>query len=192
MTVSRAAQAWRAAADTPSASTSAAPEDERVAIVRAQGGDRAAFETIYRRYARTVFGILLARVRRPEAEDLVQDVFVIALQRLSALRDPAALPGWLASIARHRAIDYLRRSPQTTELPDGLTDGSGDRTEAAAALDAIRALPDAYRETLMLRLVEGMTGPEIAARTGLTQGSVRVNLHRGMRLLRQRLEGRSA
>ena len=49
---------------------------------------------------------------------------------------------------------------------------------AAAILDAIRALPDAYRETLILRLVEGMTGPEIAARTGLTHGSVRVNLHR--------------
>ena len=51
-------------------------------------------------------------------------------------------------------------------------------------LDAVRSLPDAYRETLILRLVEGMTGPEIAARTGLTEGSVRVNLHRGMKLLR--------
>ena len=55
-------------------------------------------------------------------------------------------------------------------------------------LDAIRALPDAYRETLILRLVEGMTGPEIAARTGLTHGSVRVNLHRGMQQLRAKLE----
>jgi RNA polymerase sigma-70 factor (ECF subfamily) len=44
----------------------------------------------------------------------------------------------------------------------------------------------------MLRLVEGMTGPEIALRTGLTEGSVRVNLHRGMKLLRERLDGRSA
>jgi RNA polymerase sigma-70 factor, ECF subfamily len=48
-------------------------------------------------------------------------------------------------------------------------------------------LPEAYRETLVLRLVEGMTGPEIAARTGLTAASVRVNLHRGMKLLRERL-----
>ena len=48
----------------------------------------------------------------------------------------------------------------------------------------IRSLPDAYRETLTLRLVEGMTGPEIAACTGLTEGSVRVNLHRGMKQLR--------
>ena len=50
-------------------------------------------------------------------------------------------------------------------------------------LDIVRSLPDAYRETLVLRLVEGMTGPEIATRTGLTPASVRVNLHRGMKLL---------
>ena len=56
-----------------------------------------------------------------------------------------------------------------------------------AALDTIKALPEAYRETLILRLVEGMTGPEIAQRTGLSPGSVRVNLHRGMKLLRDRL-----
>ena len=55
---------------------------------------------------------------------------------------------------------------------------------AIAILDAIRSLPDAYRETLILRLVEGLTGPEIAARTGMTHGSVRVNLHRGMEQLR--------
>ena len=52
----------------------------------------------------------------------------------------------------------------------------------------IRSLPEAYRETLVLRLVEGMTGPEIAERTGLTAASVRVNLHRGMKMLREQLE----
>ena len=58
-------------------------------------------------------------------------------------------------------------------------------------LETIRQLPDAYRETLILRLVEGMTGPEIAVRTGLTAASVRVNLHRGMKLLREKLGARS-
>jgi len=56
-------------------------------------------------------------------------------------------------------------------------------------LETIRSLPKAYRETLLLRFVEGMTGPEIAARTGLTHGSVRVNLHRGMQQLRAKLTG---
>ena len=52
----------------------------------------------------------------------------------------------------------------------------------------IRSLPAAYRETLVLRLVEGMTGQEIADRTGLTPASVRVNLHRGMKRLRDALD----
>ena len=64
--------------------------------------------------------------------------------------------------------------------------------EALEVMDTIRAMPDAYRETLILRLVEGLTGPEIAEQTGLTADSVRVNLHRGMKLLREKLEGRSA
>jgi RNA polymerase sigma-70 factor, ECF subfamily len=59
--------------------------------------------------------------------------------------------------------------------------------EAAAAVAAIQELPEAYRETLALRLIAGMSGPEIAAATGLTPDSVRVNLHRGFRLLRSRL-----
>ena len=56
-------------------------------------------------------------------------------------------------------------------------------------LEAIEALPMAYRETLLMRLVEGMTGPEIAEATGLTPESVRVNLCRGMKLLKERLGG---
>ena len=55
-------------------------------------------------------------------------------------------------------------------------------------LAVIQSLPAAYRETLVLRLVEGMTGEEIAEQTGLTSGSVRVNLHRGMKRLREALE----
>ena len=66
-----------------------------------------------------------------------------------------------------------------------------DRLQAMAILDAVRSLPGAYRETLILRLVEGMTGVEIADRTGLTPASVRVNLHRGMKLLRERMESRT-
>ena len=172
-------------------------------IRAAQGGDRLAFGELYAAYARAVHGIVLSRVPRADVDDLVQDVFVIAMQRVGTLRDPASFGGWLAAIARNRATDYLRRIPPTNELTDEVlsdepdnsrgfsvrTASAPDRLEALAVLAAIRALPDAYRETLVLRLVEGMTGPEIAVRTGLTEGSVRVNLHRGMKLLRARLGG---
>jgi len=136
---------------------------------------------------RLVHGILLTRVPHAEVDDLVQDVFLQAMRHLSALRSPSAFGGWLATIARRRAQDHFRRSRATTELPNDLRGPNAPSHEAGVALAAIRALPEAYRETLILRLVEGMSGPEISARTGLTPGSVRVNLHRGMALLRKAL-----
>jgi RNA polymerase sigma-70 factor (ECF subfamily) len=156
-------------------------------VVAAQRGDRDAFGLLYERFAPMVHGVLLARVPYGEADDLLQDVFLVALQRLHALRTPAAFAGWLAAIARNRATDH-HRAIQTMPLPEGLSavDGAPD-AEAHAILAAIRTLPEAYRETLTLRLVEGMTGPEIAAKTGLTAASVRVNLHRGMKQLRAKL-----
>jgi RNA polymerase sigma-70 factor (ECF subfamily) len=135
-----------------------------------------------------VHGVLLARVPRGQVEDLVQDVFLQALKRLGSLREPERFGGWLAMIARNRATDFHRRGRDTVELTEDLPGPApAPQAEAIAALDALRALPETYRETLVLRLVEGMTGPEIAARTGMTEGSVRVNLHRGMKLLRARL-----
>ncbi|HEV8130777.1 MAG TPA: sigma-70 family RNA polymerase sigma factor [Acidobacteriota bacterium] len=165
--------------------------EETVLVGAARDGDRVAFGRLYDRYARMVHGILLARVPRCEVDDLVQDVFLQALRRLHTLRDSAAFGPWLAMITRNRANDFYRRSKEgSEELSEDLAEPQSDRTETLAALAVIRSLPDAYRETLILRLVEGMTGPEIAARTGLKATSVRVNLHRGMKQLRERLESR--
>jgi RNA polymerase sigma-70 factor, ECF subfamily len=166
-----------------------AAEDGRL-VRSARSGDESAFALLYERYGRIVHGLLLARVSRDEVEDLVQDVFLTAWRRLDDLRDPAAFGGWIAMIARNRATDAHRRAAEFVELPTDLAGrgGPSEDMEAHAALDAIRALPEAYRDTLMLRLVEGLTGPEIAERTGLTPASVRVNLHRGMKLLRGKLD----
>jgi len=162
-------------------------------VAAARDGDHAAFQTLYRNYARMVHGILLARVPHHAVEDLVQDVFLQAYRELPRLLDPAAVGGWLAAIARNFARDHFRRMRETAELTDehAAPGNPGAAAEAAAVLAMVRELPDAYRETLILRLVEGMTGPEISERTGLSPGSVRVNLHRGMKLLRERLERRS-
>jgi len=160
-------------------------------LVRAsRAGDPGAFATLYERYARVIHGVLLARAPRADVEDLVQDVFLAAWNRLDSLRDPAAFGGWLSMIARNRATDFHRQTIDAVELPEDLSapEASSSRAEALAVLDVIRTLPPAYRETLVLRLVEGLTGPEIAERTGLTPASVRVNLHRGMVLLRAKLE----
>jgi RNA polymerase sigma-70 factor (ECF subfamily) len=170
-----------------------AAENVPALAAAARAGDQAAFAELYRTHVRMVHGVLLARVPRTDVDDLAQDVFLSAWRRIQSLREPAAFPGWLASIARNQATDHLRsRTRETIELSDDVAPAAPDDQLARSVLDAVRSLPDAYRETLVLRLVEGMTGPEIALRTGLTEGSVRVNLHRGMKLLRARLEGRAA
>jgi RNA polymerase sigma-70 factor (ECF subfamily) len=156
----------------------------------ARDGDRAAFGRLYDRFSPMVHGVLLARVPRSDVDDLVHDVFLQAMRRLASLRDPEAFGPWLAAIARNRARDHWRRADDAVPLPDEVPGPPHPEGEALVVLAAIRRLPEAYRETLVLRLVEGMTGPEIAERTGLTPGSVRVNLHRGLAMLREAL-GRS-
>jgi RNA polymerase sigma-70 factor (ECF subfamily) len=160
-------------------------------VSAAAEGDRAAFGELYVRYARMVHGILLARVPPGEAEDLVQEVFLSAMKQLRGLRTASAFRGWLSTIARNRAMDYFRASRQTTSLEtvEPVAPRAAEQ-DAFLVLSQIRSLPEAYRETLILRLVEGMTGPEIAAQTGLTHESVRVNLCRGMKMLRELLEAK--
>jgi RNA polymerase sigma-70 factor, ECF subfamily len=169
-------------------------EDVAALVDEARNGNRSAFGRLYQLHAGLVHGILLARVPRLEVDDLVQEVFLAALRQLRALHNTSAFGAWVAAIARNRASDFHRKSKGAQTLPpepDSRIGGSQAndlaRAEALEALAAIRTLPDAYRETLVLRLVEGMTGPEIASRTGLTPESVRVNLHRGMKLLREAL-----
>src|SRR6266404_1043618 len=157
-------------------------------VAAAREGDRGAFGALYQRYARMVHGILLVRVPIGDVEDLVQDVFVRAMRQVHTLRDVKCFGAWLATVARNRANDYHRTSVElvefTEEVPDGVVRGGsgGAGDDGAAILGVIRGLPEAYRETLILRLVEGLTGPEIAERTGLTAGSVGGNLHRGMEM----------
>lgn len=175
----------------------AAPEvsaevDYSRCVTEAATGDRAAFEHLYRRFAPMVHGVLLARVPLQETHDLLQEVFVAAFQGLPELRDPKAFGPWVAAIARNKAADYHRGASAVLELPADLQAPDASRhTEVREVMAAVRSLPETYRETLVLRFVEGLTGPEIAARTGLAPDSVRVNLHRGVKLLKKRLGIRS-
>lgn len=162
-------------------------EPSRADLDAARRGDRLAFARLFEGFAPMVHGVLIAHGPSSEVDDLMQDVFLTALERLSSM-DSERVGPWLAAIARNRMIDSLRRRARLVAMPteeQGATDP--ERAEANQVLAIIRTMPDTYRETLVLKLVEGLSGKEIAEQTGLTPDSVRVNLHRGMRMLRERL-----
>lgn len=166
----------------------AASADLRDHVIAARRGDAAAFGRLHALHGRMVHAIVLRRAPAEEAADLVQDIFLKAWRTLPSLDDPDAFTAWLGQIARNRTTDFFRTRHEHAALPSGLGRAPPPVDEAREILEKIRGLPEAYAETLIMRLVEGMTGPEIAAATGKTEGSVRVNLHRGMALLRERLE----
>jgi len=155
----------------------------------ARAGSQAAFAWLHRRFVPLVYSIHLGMGPPAQAEELTQDTFEKAFAQLPQLRDGSRFGAWIAAIAR-RNLPGPRQPVATTEQIEAMpceSPGPDDRAEAERVLRTIRSLPEAYRETLTLRLVEGMSGPEIAALTGLTPPSVRVNLHRGMARLRAAL-----
>lgn len=157
---------------------------------RARDGDRRAFTALWFRHERAARAILLSMVPAQEADDLVQDVATRAWEHIADLHEPAAFGAWLSEIARNvgRRARARRRKVRTTPLELAPEPPAAPSAEVGAEADeilaAIRKLPECYAETLLLRLVLGMSGPEIAAQLGMTSGSVRVNLCRGMKRLR--------
>ena len=159
-------------------------------VAAARRGDHEAFTALHGHFGKLVHAIVIARVGAADAPDLVQDVFLLVFQKLSSLEDDQAFPAWLSQLARNRASRHLRDAHPSEPLDDAPHQAAPDRSgapDARKVLLALQQLPEAYAETLAMRLIEGMTGPEIAERAGLTPGSVRVNLHRGMALLREKL-----
>ncbi|MFL5606087.1 MAG: RNA polymerase sigma factor [Gemmatimonadaceae bacterium] len=173
----------------PSTATSTGAQDTADLVIAARAGDRTAFGLLYERYARLVHGVLLASAHRDDVQDLLQDVFFRALRQLHTLREPAAFGGWIATLARNEARMHHRSTRPTEELTDQYAAPipTPSTLGTADVLRALRALPERYREPLTLRLVEEMSGEEIAKQTGLTHGTVRVYLHHGLRLLREQL-----
>lgn len=174
----------------PDASFRPLPDMEVVRHVRqARRGSQQAFSFLYRRFSPLVHGILLGRFPPAVADDMTQECFVTAFARLSQLKDDEKFGAWIAVIARRARPQLTPEATAAADLDAYVSEGTTpeDVADATRVFHAIANLPEAYRETLMLRLAEGMSGPEIAALTGLTHQSVRVNLHRGMAKLRAAL-----
>ena len=182
-------------------------EADQTLVIKSQRGDRAAFEELVRRTARLVFSrayLETGDVHR--AEDLTQEVYLIAWRSIGQVSDANGFRTWLLSIAHTAAIDLARRNNRKkrsgatvdAEQMHGLADGSPSPAESAqkreereAALAALRQLPPEYREALMLRYLGGADYETIATQLAISNGSLRGLLHRGLAMLRTRLEKKS-
>ena len=158
-------------------------------VTGAQRGSPEAFENLHRHFVALVHGVLLSRFRPAVAEELTQECFLIAFKKLGQLREPAKFGPWIVTIARRMEVstEPIEHLDEQRDEPADPGHDPESAADAATILSAIRAMPQAYRETLALRLVEGMSGAEIAAATDMSPESVRVNLHRGMKKLRELL-----
>lgn len=143
----------------------------------------AEFGALYERFSPYVHAILIAKLPPAQVEDILQDVFADAWRKIEQLHSLEAFGPWIAAIARNKAADFYRRRMRSIAL-DEVREASVPPVQDPI-LAALQRLPEAYQETLSLRFIEGLTGPEIAALTGLTHGSVRVNLTRGVKMLRE-------
>ncbi|MFH2051822.1 MAG: RNA polymerase sigma factor [bacterium] len=171
------------------------------------GGDRAAYEEIYRRYCGRIHGLCLSLTGDPvEAEVLTQDTFVRGWFALGGFRGQGSLPGWLSRLAVNLWRDSLRAGKRMRRLREDLAidagavtgEGSlaagrsgGNVVALLTAVDLERCLPrlpEGARTVFVLHDVEGYTHREIAGLLEVATGTVKAQLHRVRRLLREMLD----
>lgn len=163
---------------------SAVSDDIDRLVKSAQTGDARAFDQLYRHFYPLVHAIALAQVPYAEVEDVVQEVFTIVWRSLAALSDPGAFKAWLRTITRRHCIRHRSRCKPSSQLPENLGMPTPQLADALGLIAAMQGLPEDYQEILILRFCEGLSGPQIADLLGMTHGSVRVKIHRGLGLLR--------
>ena len=176
------------------------PQADELLVQRSRGGDREAFEELVRLTARLVFArAYLECGDAHAAEDLVQETYLRAWRSVRQVKDANSFRPWLMSIlhavvidaARHR--DRKKRSGNTgqlTDVPDPQTrpdDAAAKDEEREAALAALRGLPEEYRQVLTLRYLAGADYETIGRQLAISNGSLRGLLHRGLAMLRERL-----
>lgn len=180
--------------------------DSEEALVRqARSGDRAAFEELVRRTSRLVFARLyLETGDAHRAEDLLQETLWTAFRSLDSLTEPKAFRNWLLKIAQNALTDAIRRESRqkragpmqsgtvalaNVEDKSPRPDEELARGETRAqVLAVLRSLPEEYRLPLTLRYLTGADYESIQLQMGVTNGSLRGLLHRGLKLMQERLQ----
>jgi RNA polymerase sigma-70 factor (ECF subfamily) len=176
----------------------AARQDEADVALAARG-DRQAFERLYRQHVNRIFSLCARMVGdRTRAEELTQDAFVRAWEKLDQFRGDSAFGTWLHRLAvnvvlNERQTENRRRGRQDESVEDVDTMAHGDvRAEVPPGLSmdlerAIAGLPPGARKVFVLHDVEGYTHDEIGEMLGVTAGGCKAQLHRARLLLREAL-----
>jgi RNA polymerase sigma-70 factor (ECF subfamily) len=170
--------------------------DDAALVGRSLAGDARAFEALVRRYAGTAHAVALGIVKEPsDAEDVCQDAFVRALERLEDCRDPSKFGAWFLRIVRNRAHSVRRylgvREAAPLDAVPTPSDDAGpardaERSQLRAALTrAIDALPEVQREVVLLHDLEGWKHREIGEMLEIPEGTVRAHLFHARRALRE-------
>ncbi len=180
------------------------PEDAEL-VRRTLSGNRASFEALIRRYMGAVYAVALREApRKSDAEDIAQEAFVKAYNRLAELADPAAFRGWIRRIAVNLARDVARRRSRRMELSDHSSEPDSPNIEMPSddpsishkfrmqeareqVIEAIAGLPEDYAQVAAMKYIENLDYEEMADRLGLRREALRKRLHRANLMLRKGL-----
>ena len=180
-------------------------ETEAALVRRSQALDRAAFEELVRRTGRLVFcRAYLETGDVHQAEDLTQETFLSAWRSIQQVSDPGGFRTWLLTIAKTVSVDSLRRQnrqkrsgtavdgktvfPKLPDPGEGPVENAQNSEQRQKMMDMLRSLPQEYREPLMLRYIAGADYETIGQQLGLSNGSLRGLLHRGIARLREEMK----
>jgi RNA polymerase sigma-70 factor (ECF subfamily) len=171
-----------------------------------QGGQLSAYEELVRRWNARVLAVCHARVRScHSAEELAQESLLRGLRAIATLEDPAKFGPWLCGIASRVCLDWLKCGQSHQVSLDAMSDGQADAwvaqpgdspAEAAAQADderrllaEVAALPDAYREVIMMYYYDDVTYRDVAEVLGVSAATVNARLTKARAMLRERLSG---
>lgn len=169
--------------------------DDMRLVARIRAGDQLALSELYDRYSGVVYGVALRILHDTgAAEDLLQDIFLQLWRKPDAFDSSrGSLGGWLAVIARHRAIDRLRQRRPESDIEDCILASNTDlrdETERSLVIEKVRGVmsemsPD-QQKAMEMAFFEGLTHSEIAEKTGEPLGTIKTRIRSGLQLLRAR------
>lgn len=188
------------------------PTSEQELILRAQSGDRSAFDQLTTEYWPRMLRTALRVVRSPEdAEDATQQAFIAAFVKLDRFRGDASFATWLTRITLNESLTLLRRRKRDFRPVDEVTDANGEplrvelpdpqenpeqrflRDETSNLLQrSLGAVKPAYRKAMKLRLSEDLSVEEIADKLKIPVNTIKVHLYRGRQSMKNYIEARIA